>query len=76
MTDKNCYSQVRAATQEEAEKLARILLDARLARGVNVIPRIRSYYPLEGRHRIPPMSALLVVKSSPRVDRSIRRSPG
>ena len=47
MTDKIVILST-CATQEEAEKLAHILLDARLAACVNVIPRIRSYYRWKG----------------------------
>ena len=50
-------------TQEEAERLARILLDARLAACVNVIPRIRSYYRWKGAIESAE-ECLLVVKSS------------
>jgi periplasmic divalent cation tolerance protein len=51
------------ATQEEAEKLARLLLDERLAACVNVIPRIRSYYRWKGAIESAD-ECLLVVKSS------------
>ena len=50
-------------TQEEAERLARILLDARLAACINVIPRIRSYYRWKGAIESAD-ECLLVVKSS------------
>jgi len=51
------------ATQEEAEKLARLLLDRRLAACVNVIPHIRSYYRWKGAIESAD-ECLLVVKSS------------
>ena len=51
------------ATQEEAEKLARVLLDERLAACVNVIPHIRSYYRWKGAIEFAD-ECLLVVKSS------------
>jgi periplasmic divalent cation tolerance protein len=51
------------ATQEEAEKLARILIEERLAACVNVIPRIRSYYRWKGAIESAE-ECLLVVKSS------------
>jgi periplasmic divalent cation tolerance protein len=50
-------------TQEEAEKLARILLDARLVACVNVIPGIRSYYRWKGAIESAD-ECLLVIKSS------------
>lgn len=51
------------ATAEDAEKLARELLDARLAACVSVIPQIRSFYRWQG--KIENSSEfLLVVKSS------------
>ena len=51
------------ATHEEAEKLARALLDARLAACVNVIPHVRSYYRWKGAIESAD-ECLLVVKSS------------
>ena len=62
MTDKIVILST-CATQEEAEKLARILLDERLAACVNVIPRIRSYYRWKGAIESAD-ECLLVVKSS------------
>ena len=62
MTDKIVILST-CATQEEAEKLARVLLDARLAACVNVIPRIRSYYRWKGAIESAD-ECLLVVKSS------------
>jgi periplasmic divalent cation tolerance protein len=62
MTDKIVVLST-CATQEEAEKLARALLDARLAACVNVIPRIRSYYRWKGAIESAD-ECLLVVKSS------------
>ena len=62
MTDKIVILST-CATQEEAEKLARILLDARLAACVNVIPGIRSYYRWKGAIESAD-ECLLVVKSS------------
>ena len=47
MTDKIVLLST-CATREEAEKLARLLLDARLAACVNVIPGVRSYYRWKG----------------------------
>ena len=62
MTDKIVIFST-CATEEEAEKLARILLDERLAACVNVIPRIRSYYRWKGAIESAD-ECLLVVKSS------------
>ena len=62
MTDKIVVLST-CATQEEAEKLARVLLDERLAACVNVIPRIRSYYRWKGAIESAD-ECLLVVKSS------------
>ena len=36
------------ASEQEAEKLALLLLDRRLAACINVIPRVRSYYHWKG----------------------------
>jgi periplasmic divalent cation tolerance protein len=62
MTDKIVILST-CATEVEAEKLARILLDQRLAACVNVIPRIRSYYRWQGAIESAD-ECLLVVKSS------------
>jgi periplasmic divalent cation tolerance protein len=51
------------ATRGEAEKLARLLLEERLAACVNVIPHIRSYYRWKGAIESAD-ECLLVVKSS------------
>ena len=47
MTDKIVVLST-CATGEEAEKLARLLLDERLAACVSVIPAVRSYYHWKG----------------------------
>ena len=62
MTDKTVVLST-CATQEEAEKLARLLLDHRLAACVNVIPRIRSFYRWKGAIESAD-ECLLIVKSS------------
>jgi periplasmic divalent cation tolerance protein len=62
MTDKIVVLST-CATEEEAEKLARLLLDERLAACVNVIPRIRSYYRWKGAIESA-NECLLVIKSS------------
>jgi len=62
MTDKIVVLST-CASEEEAEKLARALVEQRLAACVNVIPRIKSYYRWQGGLE----SAeewLLVIKSS------------
>jgi periplasmic divalent cation tolerance protein len=70
MTDKIVVLST-CATQEEAEKLARILLDERLAACVNVIPRVRSYYRWQGAIESAD-ECLLVVKSSRELFSSLR----
>jgi len=62
MTDKIVVLST-CATPEEAEKLARVLLDARLAACVNVIPRTRSFYRWKGAIESAE-ECLLVIKSS------------
>jgi periplasmic divalent cation tolerance protein len=62
MTDKIVVL-ITCATPEEAERLARVLLDQRLAACVNVIPLIRSYYRWKGAIESAD-ECLLVVKSS------------
>ena len=62
MTDKIVVLST-CATREEAEKLARVLLDQRLAACVNVIPGMRSYYRWKGAIESAE-ECLLVIKSS------------
>ena len=62
MTDKIVILST-CATPEEAEKLARILLDRRLAACVNVIPGVRSFYRWQGAIESAG-ECLLLVKSS------------
>jgi periplasmic divalent cation tolerance protein len=62
MTDKIVVLST-CATEEEAEKLARALLDERLAACVSVIPRIRSYYRWKGAIESA-NECLLLIKSS------------
>ena len=56
MTDKIVILST-CATEEEAERLARALLDARLAACVNVVPARAQLLPLEGRRSKTPRSA-------------------
>jgi periplasmic divalent cation tolerance protein len=51
------------ASEEEAEKLARLLVDRRLAACVNVVPRVRSYYRWKGDLETAD-ECMLVIKSS------------
>ena len=62
MTDKIVVLST-CANQEEAERLARLLVDQRLAACVNVIPGIRSYYRWKGVVEAAG-ECLLIVKSS------------
>ena len=62
MTDKIVILST-CATEEEAERLARTLLDARLAACVNVVPRVRSFYRWKGQVE-DAAECLLVIKSS------------
>ena len=50
-------------TEVEAEKLARLLVDERLAACVNVVPRMRSYYRWQGAVESAE-ECLLVIKSA------------
>ena len=50
-------------TEEEAQRLARALLDARLAACINVIPRVRSVYRWKGAVETAD-ECLLLIKSS------------
>jgi periplasmic divalent cation tolerance protein len=62
MTDKIVVLST-CANEEEAERLARLLVDQRLAACVNVIPGIRSYYRWKGAVEAA-SECLLIVKSS------------
>ena len=62
MTDKIVVLST-CATGEEAEKLARLLVEQRLAACVNVIPGIRSYYRWKGAGEADG-ECLLIMKSS------------
>jgi periplasmic divalent cation tolerance protein len=62
MTDKIVVLST-CANQEEAERLARLLVDQRLAACVNVIPGLRSYYRWKGAVEAAD-ECLLIVKSS------------
>ena len=50
-------------SEEEAERIARHLIDARLAACVNLIPRVRSFYRWQGNVQSA-VEWLLIIKSS------------
>jgi periplasmic divalent cation tolerance protein len=62
MTDKIVVLSA-CATEEEAEKLARTLIEARLAACVNIVPGARSIYRWQGAIESAP-EWLLIIKSS------------
>ena len=62
MTDKIVILST-CASEAEAERLARVLVEARLAACVNVIPRIRSFYRWKGQIDSG-AECLLLIKSS------------
>lgn len=64
MTDKIVILST-CATEEEAERLARLLLDARLAACINVIPRMRSFYRWKGAVESAEECLLLIKSSRP-----------
>jgi periplasmic divalent cation tolerance protein len=70
MTDKIVILST-CATEEEAERLARLLVDARLAACVSVIPRMRSFYHWKGAVESSD-ECLLVIKSSRELFDSVR----
>jgi periplasmic divalent cation tolerance protein len=59
------------STEEEAERLARILLDAQLAACVSVIPQMRSFYHWKGAIESAG-ECLLLIKSSRELFDSVR----
>jgi periplasmic divalent cation tolerance protein len=62
MTDKIIVLST-CATEEDAERLARVLLDAHLAACVNIVPRVRSFYHWKGALETSD-EVLLLIKSS------------
>jgi periplasmic divalent cation tolerance protein len=62
MTDKIVVLST-CGTEEEAERLARALVEQRLAACVNVVPRVRSFYRWKGQIE-DAAECLLVIKSS------------
>lgn len=70
MTDKIVILST-CSTEEEAERLARILLDAQLAACVSVIPQIRSFYHWKGAIESAG-ECLLLIKSSRELFDSVR----
>ncbi len=62
MTDKTVIL-CTCATEEEAHKLARVLVEERLAACVNVIPHVRSFYRWKGEVQSD-SEWLLLIKSS------------
>ena len=67
MTDKIVILST-CATQEEAERIARLLVDARLAACVNVVPRVRSFYWWKGAVESGDEWLLLIKSSRDRFD--------
>lgn len=62
MTDKIVVFST-ASSAEEAEKIARGLVDARLAACVNIVPSVRSFYRWQGKIE-DSAELLLIIKSS------------
>jgi periplasmic divalent cation tolerance protein len=62
MTDKIVVLST-CASEQEGEKLARMLLEARVAACVNVVPRVRSFYHWKGALETAD-ECLLVIKST------------
>jgi periplasmic divalent cation tolerance protein len=64
MTDKIVVLNT-CATEEEAERLARLLVDQRLAACVSIVPRIRSFYRWKGEVESSEECLLLIKSSRP-----------
>jgi len=67
MTDKIVVFST-ASSSEEAEKIARALVNDRLAACVNVIPSVRSFYRWQGKIEDSPEFLLLIKSSRERFD--------
>jgi periplasmic divalent cation tolerance protein len=70
MTDKIVILST-CASEEEAEKLSRLLVEERLAACVNVVPRVRSYYRWKGSVESAD-EFLLIIKSSRELFEKVR----
>src|SRR5437016_566717 len=70
MTDKIVILST-CSTEEEGERLARLLVDARLAACVSVIPQVRSFYHWKGAVEST-AECLLLIKSSREMFESVR----
>lgn len=64
---------ITAADGREAEKLASLLVEERLAACVNVVPAINSYYRWEGKLQVDQEALLFVKTRAPLVDRLVER---
>lgn len=64
---------ITAPNQEEAERLASLLVEERLAGCVNVVPRIRSFYRWEGKMQVDEEALLFVKTRSDLVSRVVER---
>jgi len=70
MTDKIVVLST-CSSEAEAEKLARLLVEAHLAACVNIVPRMRSYYRWQGAIEVSE-ECLLVIKSTRALFESLR----
>jgi periplasmic divalent cation tolerance protein len=70
MTDKIVILST-CSSEEEAERLARLLVDSRLAACVSVIPRMRSFYHWKGAIESA-VECLLLIKSTRELFESVR----
>ena len=68
MTDKIVVLST-CASEDEAERLARLLIDGRLAACVSVLPRLRSYYRWQGAVENSEEWLLVIKSSRPLFDR-------
>jgi periplasmic divalent cation tolerance protein len=68
MTDKIVVLNT-CATEEEAERLARLLIDLRLAACVTVVPHTRSFYRWKGAVEAADECLLLIKSSRPMFDK-------
>jgi periplasmic divalent cation tolerance protein len=70
MTDKIVILST-CSSEEEGERIARALVEARLAACVNIVPRVRSFYRWQGAVE-DAAESLLVIKSSRRLFAGLR----
>ena len=64
---------VTCASKEQAERIARALVEEKLAACVNIVPSVTSVYVWEGRLTVEPETLLIIKSTADRSERLVRR---